>query len=182
MKECEKRMLKLTNELLGQKSEPFDFTNPPMDPQKLYDDLCEVLMNKKALGLSAIQVGIPYRVFIFGNYTDKNEIYCAFNPKIVDYGEEVWYTEEGCLSFPGMWCKIKRHKVIRARFSDWKGDTDTFQFGDVTAHVFQHEYDHLDGITFRQRATRFHWDQAKNKKKKLDKLRKRNERANQTFI
>ena len=63
-----------------------------------------------------------------------------------------------------------------------KGDTDTFQFGDVTAHVFQHEYDHLDGITFRQRATRFHWDQAKNKKKKLDKLRKRNERANQTFI
>ena len=55
-------------------------------------------------------------------------------------------------------------------------------YGDVTAHVFQHEYDHLDGITFRQRATRFHWDQAKNKKKKLDRLRKRNERANQTFI
>ena len=60
-------MLKETNKLLGTKSEPWDFENPPMDPQKLFQDMVKIMMDKKGLGLSAIQVGIPYRVFIFGN-------------------------------------------------------------------------------------------------------------------
>ena len=182
MKECEKRMLKLTNKLLGTKSEPWDFENPPMDPQKLYQDMVKIMMDKKALGLSAIQVGIPYRVFIFGNYYDEKEIYSAFNPKIVDFGPEMKYYDEGCLSFPGIFCKIKRHTEIRARFSDWQNNTDTFKFREVTAQVFQHEYDHLEGITFRQRANSIHWQKAKKEKLKLDRIRKKNEREKRTFI
>ena len=58
-------MLKLTNEYLGTTSKRFDFENPPIDPRTLYEDMVKVMMEKKALGLSAVQVGIPYRVFIF---------------------------------------------------------------------------------------------------------------------
>ena len=175
-------MLKLTNEYLGTKSKRFDFENPPMDPRTLYEDMVKVMMEKKALGLSAVQVGIPYRVFIFGNYYDEKEIYSVFNPKIVDFGPEMKYFEEGCLSFPGIFCKIKRHTEIRARFSDWQNNTDTFKFRDVTAHVFQHEYDHLNGITFKDRAVKFHWDKAKKEKLKLDRLRKKNEREKRASI
>jgi len=175
-------MLQLKNNLLGTKSEPWDFENPPMDPQKLFKDMVKVMMEKKGLGLSAIQLGIPYRVFIFGNYYDEKEIYSAFNPKIVDIGSEMKYYEEGCLSFPGIFCKIKRHSEIRVRFSDWQGNTDTFKFRDVTAQVVQHECDHLDGITFKDRANKIHWDKAKKEKLKLDKLRKRNEREKRASI
>ena len=175
-------MYRLTDKILREKTIPFDFENPPMDPQKLFNDMVKVMMEKKGLGLSAVQLGIPYRVFIFGNYYDEKEIYSVFNPKIVDFGSEMKYYEEGCLSFPGIFCKIKRHSEIRARFSDWQGNTDTFKFRDVTAQVFQHEYDHLEGITFKQRANRIHWQKAKKEKLKLDKLRQKNEREKRASI
>ena len=81
---------------------------------------------------------------------------------------------EGCLSYPGLFIKIKRPTEIRARITDWQKNIDTFKLTGLTARIFQHEYDHLQGINFTQRANKIHLDRAKKQKIKLDRLRRKN--------
>jgi peptide deformylase len=71
--------------------------------------------------------------------------------------------EEGCLSFPDVNLKIKRHKEIRVRFQTPSGNTTSMTFNGLTARVFQHELDHLDGKLFINRAKRVHRDIAMRK-------------------
>ena len=143
---------------------------------KIADLMHNTMEKADGLGLAANQVSIGARMFTMRSRKT------FINPKIIEKSENYTLTEEGCLSFPGIFCKIKRHTEIRARFSDWQNNTDTFKFREVTAQVFQHEYDHLEGITFRQRANSIHWQKAKKEKLKLDRLRKKNEREKRTFI
>ena len=56
--------------------------------------------------------------------------------------------EEGCLSYPDLFLKVKRPKSIRARFVSEDGVVQTMNFSGMTARVFQHEMDHLDGVLF----------------------------------
>jgi peptide deformylase len=67
------------------------------------------------------------------------------------------------LTFPGLTVKIKRPQHIRVRFQTPNGDTLTKQFTGMTARIFQHEIDHLDGIVFYNRANRVHRDTALEK-------------------
>ena len=165
---------KLVDTYLKQKTIPFDFDNPPMDPKELYDRMAATLIKHKGFGLSCNQVGLNYSMFVFGNPTEPESIVGAFNPKIVDFSSGLEYGEEGCLSFPGLFIKIKRPTEIRARITDWQKNIDTFKLTGLTARVFQHEYDHLQGINFTQRANKIHLDRAKKQKVKLDRLRRKN--------
>jgi peptide deformylase len=97
-----------------------------------------------------------------------------FNPKIVHYSDECVLIEEGCLSYPGLFIKIKRSNSIRIRFSDADNEIQTRVYDGIPARAIQHEYDHLNGITYQQRCNSFYLDQAKRQKKKLDKKRKSN--------
>jgi peptide deformylase len=76
--------------------------------------------------------------------------------------------EEGCLTFPGLTVKIKRPQHIRVRFTKPNNETITRQFTGMTARIFQHELDHLDGIIFYNRANRFHRDRALEKWRRGD--------------
>jgi len=147
-------------------SEPFDFDNPQIDPKELTQNLTDTMCANKGIGLAAIQAGIPLRVFIIGNPDDPESIMPIFNPKIVDFSEEQDYYEEGCLTFKGLWVKIKRPLGIRVRFKDVNGEAKTEKFSGLTARIFQHEYDHLDGIVFKQRANKIHLDRAMRQAKK----------------
>jgi peptide deformylase len=98
----------------------------------------------------------------------ENIIGC-FNPKIVDISSEMVYLEEGCLSYPNLWVKIKRPRRIKVRFTHPDGQTETRQFDGMSARVFQHELDHLDGIVHTKRANSYHLEQAKKLAKKLSK-------------
>jgi peptide deformylase len=109
------------------------------------------------VGLSANQVGIPFRVFVMRS---SPENFVCFNPKIVYYSEDTETLEEGCLSFPLVNVKIKRSKHIRVRFQVPSGETVSMSFDGLTARVFQHEIDHLDGKLFVNRANRYHRDKA----------------------
>lgn len=151
--------------ILRQKTENFDFTNPPMNPVELYNDLAETMRENEGLGLAAPQVGLPYRAFVMR----AENIIGVFNPRIVDTSSEMVYLEEGCLSYPNLWVKIKRPKKIKVRFTHPNGETETRVFDGMSARVFQHELDHLDGILHIKRANRFHLDQAKKLAKKLSK-------------
>ena len=159
--------------ILSKETEYFDFDNPPMDATELFENLKETMIEHKGLGLAAPQVGLPYNAFVMGNPSDPDSIFSVFNPKIVNV-DGTSDMDEGCLSFSGLFIKIKRPAAIRVRFSGHDGYVDTTDFSGYTARVFQHEYDHLQGITFINRASKLRVERAKKQKLKLDKIRKKN--------
>lgn len=162
------------NPILLEKTKRFDFENPPMDPQELFNNLKETMIANRGVGLSANQVGIPYSVFVIGNPDDEETIFSVFNPKIVDMSIEQIVSEEGCLSYPGLFIKIKRPSIIRARYTNSSGNTNTIKFGGMTSRIFQHEYDHLEGICHLDRANKIHLEQARRQKKQMDRAKKKN--------
>jgi len=118
------------------------------------------MYENNGIGLAANQVGVPYRVFAMRG---SPENFVCFNPRVVQPSESLISLEEGCLTFPGLTVKIKRPQHIRVRFQTPNGDTLTKQFTGMTARIFQHEIDHLDGIVFYNRANRVHRDTALEK-------------------
>jgi peptide deformylase len=140
-----------------------------LQAKELYELLRDKLVEHKGVGLSAPQLGIMTRVFVIGNPDAPNEIIGVFNPMIVDYDEETVVYEEGCVSYPGLFIKIKRPRGIRVRYRGWNGEAGTTRYEGYTARVFQHEYDHLNGITYQTRANRYHLDQARNFKNRMEK-------------
>lgn len=147
------------------------FNFDTMDAKALAVNLGETMIAKRGVGLAAPQCGINAQAFVVGNPEDKDSIMGFFNPKIVDFfGERVYY-EEGCLSFPGLFIKVKRHAGIRLRFTDMNGETTTTKYTGMTARVIQHEFDHLFGMTMLKRGNKIHVDAAKRKLKKLIRLK-----------
>jgi peptide deformylase len=151
--------------ILREEMPRFDFNNPSVDPVQLYNDLGETMIENDGMGLSANQIGVRARAFVIR----AEEIIGVFNPKIVYTSDELIYLEEGCLSYPNLFVKIKRPKFIRVRFTHPDGVTETRKFDGLTARAFQHELDHLDGVLFTKRANGIHLAQAKKLVKKLNK-------------
>lgn len=147
--------------ILKQEMERFDFDNPPTDPIQLAHDLAETMIQENGLGLSANQIGLPYRAFAI----KAEQIIVCFNPMVVDESSEQLYLEEGCLSFPLLFVKVKRPKKVKVRYTEPNGNVVTKIFDGLTARVFQHELDHLNGIVYTSRANRVHLDQARKKLK-----------------
>jgi len=160
--------------LLKEPTQKFDFDDPPMPPDHLFMMLSDIMIKNKGIGLAANQIGIPYNVFVIGDPTNEDSIISVFNPNIISRSGEQYYAEEGCLTFPDLYVKIKRYNVIRTRFTTHDGDTDTIKLSGMTSRIFQHEYDHLHGILYTKRANPYHLDKAKRDLKKVLKLRKRN--------
>ena len=125
----------------------FDFANPPVNPNEFASSLVETCKKHSGLGLSANQCGFEYRVFVMGS--GDNFISC-FNPKIVSSEGET-HMAEGCLSFPLLELKITRPKRIVVEYQDWNGQKHTSTFDGITARVFLHELDHMNGIVYTSR-------------------------------
>lgn len=157
-----KEVLNYNSEILKEEIPIFDFNNPSIDPIQLSHDLAETMISSNGMGLAANQIGLRVRAFAIKS----NPIIVCFNPKIVAYGDDQVFLEEGCLSSPGLIIKIKRPDVIRLRYTEPNGNILTKKFQGLTARIIQHEVDHLDGIDFRKRALKFHYEQAMNKLKK----------------
>lgn len=151
------QLVKSDDPILTTPCQPFDFLNPPFDPIEFAKELVAFMYENNGIGLAANQVGVPYRVFAMRG---QPENLVCYNPKIIMPGAEEVTLEEGCLSYPGLLVKVKRPQHIRVRFHLPNGDTDTRQFTGLTARIFQHELDHLDGIRYYNRASRFHREKA----------------------
>jgi len=153
------------------KSERFDFETE--NATELYEKLRDAMCESNGIGLSAIQLGIPKRVFVIGNPDSPDEVMPFFNPSIVDvFGDNV-KLDEGCLSFPGLFLKISRPDCCRVRYANINGDIETNQFRGITSRAIQHEYDHLDGILYTKRTTSLYLDRARRKQKKMNRMRKK---------
>lgn len=137
--------------------EKFDFSNPPFDPIQFAQDLVRTMYEHNGIGLSANQVGVPYQIFAL---RAAPENFVCFNPKIVMPSEETIVLEEGCLTYPGLFVKIKRPRHVKVRFQMPNGETRTETFTGMSARAFQHEMDHMEGKIFYNQASKYHKDQA----------------------
>lgn len=129
------------HELLTTELEPFSFVDPPVDPVLLAHDMLQTMREKGGIGLSANQVGLPYRVFIM----EGAPAFACFNPKVVYASDEGTVMDEACLSFPGLVYKAWRPNSIRVRFQMPNGEMTTQRFNGMSARVFCHEMMHIDG-------------------------------------
>lgn len=155
--------LEIKHDFLGSTDlEKFDFNNPQIDPVDLSQSLVKLMRKEMGYGLAANQVGLPLQMFVL----EGEPAYAVFNPRITYFGEEEILLEEGCLSYPGLSLKIKRPRFMRARFQDPYGDFVTKQFDGITSRVFQHEYDHINGVDFTQKVSKLKKNMAMKKWKK----------------
>jgi peptide deformylase len=143
----------------------FDFDNPPLPPVYLANCLIATMNRNSGMGLSANQIGLPWRVFVMR----AEEAIVCYNPRIIEVSLEQINLDEGCLSYPFMYIKIKRPISVKARFTNAFGETFTKQFVGMTARCFLHEMDHLEGVNFTQRANKALLDRAKRQVLKVQK-------------
>ena len=113
--------------------------------------LIENMFHHNGVGLSANQIGMDVRAFAMIRDLEHNEVMVCFNPRITKtYGDPVW-CEEGCLSFPDEILNIKRPDRIVVKYEDEDNKVHKLKLNGFPARVFQHEYDHLEGIIFSAR-------------------------------
>lgn len=154
-------LIKAEDPLIHTPTQKFDFTNPQTDPSQLARDLTETMITHKGLGLSANQCGVPYRVFVLTG----DPVRAIFNPRIVDLSEETTVMVEGCLTYPDLFVKVRRPATVKIRYTQANGETLTEEFAGLSARIVLHEMDHLDGVTIRDVASKFHLEQADRKLK-----------------
>ena len=152
----------------------FDFENPPEAPKEIAKNLGEAMDKFGGIGLSANQVGLPYRIFVMrtmheGDEEPTNIAY--FNPEITRVSQETESLKEGCLSFPDLFLMIKRSKTIEFKYQDEEGEEHTVMMEGLGARCVQHEVDHLNGILFLQRASRLKIERAMKARTKARKKR-----------
>lgn len=129
-------LVKSNSPILSQKSEE---VNDPIETAKRYYKVASNLMRRRGgIGLAANQVGIAERWFVWQHGM-------VINPKIVSYSEETVNSREGCLSFPGQVGTVQRSKTIEVKYTDEVGVERIKKLSALSAIVFQHEYDHLEG-------------------------------------
>ncbi len=162
------RELTPAEQLVGKKPPEFDFDNPFMDPEELADDLWKNMKHFGGVGLSATQVGLDTKVFVMG--TDDMRLN-VFNPQVLTISDKLVYYKEGCLTWPFLFMQIKRPTFCIVSYYDENGEAKNIRFEGMTARIFMHEYDHMMGVDFTQRASKLVLERAlKARDKKLKKL------------
>ena len=122
-----------------------------LDRHHLSRVLIDNMIHHEGIGISANQIGIWERAFAMVRDLENNEVMVCFNPRIIkSYSEEV-EMEEGCLSYPELFLKIKRPDKIVVKYEDEDKKTHKMKLQGLASRVFQHEYDHMEGIDFTQR-------------------------------
>lgn len=103
------------------------------------------MIHHKGMGLSANQIGLSERAFaaVLGQ-----RLVVCYNPSITVYGASQTPLDEGCLSYPGMTLSITRPSEVTVRYENEAGEVITDFLSGIDAKVFQHELDHLNGVTF----------------------------------
>ncbi|MDE0158538.1 MAG: peptide deformylase [Candidatus Dadabacteria bacterium] len=125
------------------------------ETQELIDDMILTAAEANGVGIAAPQVSESLRIFIIAGslssrYPDapETEVRVVINPEIVSVSDEVEKGWEGCLSIPGIRALVPRYKSVRAVYRDRDNNLVEEDFSDFAARVFQHEYDHINGVVF----------------------------------
>ncbi|MGD8558021.1 MAG: peptide deformylase [Gammaproteobacteria bacterium] len=121
--------------------------NVDQDITRLVDDMLETMYDAPGIGLAATQANIQKSIIVIDISEDKSQPLCFINPEIIDSGGEE-EMEEGCLSVPGIYEKVKRADHIKVRALDKHGESFEMDAGGLLSVCIQHEMDHLEGKLF----------------------------------
>ena len=148
----------LTRRTLKVKCKPVDFNNRWVN-EELITRMTLVMRQENGIGLAANQIGDRVRLFIM---KINGHIWSCFNPDVLDNNNDLVNFDEGCLSFPGELCIIKRPDTIHVRYYDIDGIEIYDTLTGLASRCFQHELDHLNGITMHDRYKEQNAEQPRN--------------------
>jgi peptide deformylase len=130
--------------VLGRRAEPVEEIND--DIIRLVDKMIDIMLENKGVGLAAPQAGVSLRLFIISLDGSRENARAYINPTVTPIGE-LEGIDEGCLSVPGIYTKIRRYKECEVAATDLDGNEFTDRAEGLYARALQHEYDHIEGIT-----------------------------------
>ncbi len=154
------RVLKVTDQqdsiFLRQKCSDIENINESEDLQLLIDRLKATMAAESGVGIAAPQVGIGRNIFLFTRIDKANyPVIVAINPKLVNHPEEtICFERDGCLSIPGISGNSIRYPWVDVEYTDENGNLVQERLegysreSDFTGIIFQHEFDHLQGVLF----------------------------------
>ena len=141
----------------------FDFENPAEPPEEIAKNMAEAMEKFGGLGLSANQVGLPYRMFVMRTMHEgetESKVVPYFNPELTRVSQETELMKEGCLSFPDIYLMIKGQRQSNSNIKMLRAKEHTVMLEGLGARCVQHEIDHLNGILFLQRASKLKLERA----------------------
>jgi peptide deformylase len=156
------RILQLGHPILRKIAQPIiDITST--QTQFFLNDLLQFVIDKKGMGIAAPQVGVSERIFIMCSrpnirypYAPEMKPTVIINPEITYFSTETEKDWEGCLSVPGIRALVPRHTSIKVKFTSRQGDVLETEYSGFLARIFQHEFDHLQGMVFLDRIENTH--------------------------
>lgn len=153
--------------ILKQVAQPWDF-KVDQNPEQLEKEMIEIMKSFHGRGLAGNQVGLLKQVLTIqlDNHPDKPEPFAMFNPRIVSIDNTVIEGDEGCLSFPNLWLKVKRNKAVTVEYFDKSEKTCIIELSGIDARCFLHELDHLNGIVFTDNVSQMKLLLARKKQRK----------------
>ncbi|UTC28389.1 peptide deformylase [Brevundimonas phage vB_BpoS-Gurke] len=149
-----RQILPCTDPLMRQVST--EITEIDEDLLTLAHDMLHTMLTADGAGLAAVQVGVPVRMFTMldlpnGPLPTQSMLpglakLVLINPVIIDRSDDMVSLPEGCLSMPGVFFDVSRHREVTVEYSDVQGERQTLYGSGYKAICIQHELDHLDGI------------------------------------
>ena len=144
--------------------------SPDLDRDKIERKLIDSMEHYQGIGLSANQIGIMERVFVMYSDVKKRETIICFNPEVTIYSDTKILMDEGCLTYPGLWLKVKRSDNVGVQYEDKTGEIQYQSMLGLECRIFLHEYDHMEGTDFTQKVSKL---KLKRAQKRLSKVQKR---------
>jgi peptide deformylase len=114
--------------------------------RQVVDKMTDIMLKNKGVGLAAPQAGLSLRLFIISLDGTREKLKVFINPTVTPNGELV-DMEEGCLSVPGIYTRIRRYRKCSVTATDLNGNKFTDEAEGLYARALQHEYDHIEGMT-----------------------------------
>ena len=169
------RLLMQVAPFLDENLEQFGFKDRKDLSKVMYDNMAKY----GGLGLSANQLGLPYRMFVMGGHPqiEDGKVRSVFNPLINDVSPESINLKEGCLSFPFLFLSIKRPKWCSVRYTDENGEEVEETLHGMSARIFMHENEHMNGYVFTDLVSKLKLERAEKSKQKMIKEIKRRQGA-----
>ena len=149
------------------------------DRKELSDKMFETMLKYKGIGLTCNQVGLPFNMFVLGGHPmiEKGLKMTCFNPMIISASEEKVLMKEGCLTFPFVFLSITRPRKVVVKYTDENNDMQEGHLDGMFSRIFQHEHDHVMGLNFTDKASKFKLKRAYDKAEKMMDIVKKDKDA-----
>ncbi len=138
---------------LGRRAQPVEKIDDNI--RQLVEKMTDIMLKNSGIGLAAPQVGVPLRFFIISLNGTKENVKVYINPTVTPIpakaGTSFDSIDEGCLSVPGVYTKVRRYKKCKVTATDLDGNEFTEEAEGLLARALQHEYDHIEGTTIANR-------------------------------